>query len=102
MIFVKRFFDFLLNFFVEGIYILKFSIFFGMNNNSQDLEQVLTGRILQNIGLALLNSPVLQRTLQANSQNVSANTQQSEIVTKNNNEFTQFINVCHLVLLLIF
>ena len=72
-----------------------------MSNNSQNFEQLLTGRILQNIGLALLNSPVLQRSLQSNTQTISSNTNQNQMIAKNDNEFTQYLNVCHLVLLLI-
>ena len=70
-----------------------------MTNNSSDFEDRITGRILQNIGIALLHSPVIQRTLpnQINANSISSD--EAMTISKNDDDLNVLLNVCMLSLL---
>ena len=75
---------------------MNFSTFFNMASSTGDLEERLTGRILQNIGIALLNSPVLQRTLQSGDQNLHTSFDSSLITSKDDDDLNLLFHVCAL------
>ena len=57
-----------------------------MTNNSSDFEDRITGHILQNIGIALLHSPVIQPTLpnQVNANSISSD--EAMTISKNDDD----------------
>ena len=70
-----------------------------MTSNADDLEERLTGRILQNIGIALLHSPILQRTLQNSDQMHVTSFDSSLASSKEDDDLTQLLHVCDVVCL---